>query len=147
MGVDFLLNVVAIAADRDPDWEAAKRRIDALRLEDLDRFFGYWDHDGGSREEAAADAEYVPRLKGELRDELEAVRDAFDKYSRQSTIFEFRGFRFLATGGESVGSVPTELYDSISRLHAVGALEAAGFVAVDVDVDTPLPNSPEGTTA
>jgi hypothetical protein len=29
--------------------------------------------------------------------------------------------------------VPTELYDSISRLHAVGALEAAGFVPVDVD--------------
>jgi len=29
--------------------------------------------------------------------------------------------------------VPTELYDSISLLHAVGALEAAGFVAVSVD--------------
>jgi hypothetical protein len=32
-----------------------------------------------------------------------------------------------------VGSVPTELYDAISRLHAVGALQVAGFVAVSVD--------------
>jgi len=133
MGVDFLLNVVAIPADREPDWGAAVRCIDALGLEDLDRFFGYWDHDGGSREEAAADDAYVPRLKGELRTELDNVRRSFGEYSRHSTTFEFRGFRFLATGGESVGSVPTELYDSISRLHAVGALEAAGFVPVSVD--------------
>jgi len=47
--------------------------------------------------------------------------------------------RWLAAAGkargrrESVGSVPTDLYDSISRLHAVGALGAAGFVPVDVD--------------
>jgi hypothetical protein len=133
MGVDFLLNVVALPDDREPDWEAAARRIDALRLEELDRFFGYWDPDGGSRDEAAADDTYVPRLKGELRAELDDVRGAFGHYSRHSATFEFRGFRFLATGGESVGSVPTELYDSISRLHAVGALEAAGFVPVDVD--------------
>jgi hypothetical protein len=63
MGVDFLLNVVALPDDREPDWEAAARRIDALRLEELDRFFGYWDPDGGSRDEAAADDTYVPRLK------------------------------------------------------------------------------------
>ena len=75
------------------------------------------------------------------------MRDAFGQYSRHSTTFEFGGFRFLATGGESAGSVPTELYDSISRLYAVGALEAAGFVAVDVDDNFPRPDSPEGTTA
>jgi hypothetical protein len=133
MGMDFFLNVVAIPADREPDWDAAARRIDALRLEDLDGYFRYWDHDGGSREIAAADIEYVPRLQGELREELENVRRSLDEYSRHSATFEFQGFRFLATGGESVGSVPTELYDSISLLHSVGALEAAGFVAVDVD--------------
>ena len=32
-----------------------------------------------------------------------------------------------------MGSVPTELYDAISGLHAVGALQVAGFVAVSVD--------------
>jgi hypothetical protein len=133
MGMDFLLNVVAIPTDREPDWEAAVRRIDGRRLEDLDGFFRYWDHDGGSREEAAADEGYVPRLKGELRTELDNVRHSLDQYSRVSGTFEFRGFRFLATGGLSVGEVPSELYDSISRLHAVGALEAAGFVPVDVD--------------
>lgn len=143
MGVDFLLNVVAIPADRTPDLDAAASRIEALRLEDLDRFFGYWDHDGGSRQEAAADAEYVPRLKGGLRDELDNVRRSFGHYSRHSTTFEFRGFRFLATGGESVGSVPTELYDSISLLHAVGALEAAGFVPVSVDPDDEAPGELE----
>jgi hypothetical protein len=144
MGVDFLLNVIAIPAEREPDWDAAVRRIDALRLEDLDHFFRYWDHDGGSREEAAADAEYVPKLKTRLRDELDNVRRSFGHYSRQSTTFEFRGFRFLATGGESVGSVPTELYDSISLLHAVGALEAAGFAPVDVDETDDAPASRAG---
>ena len=145
--MDFLLNVVAIPADREPDWEAAVRRIDALGLEDLDGFFRYWDHDGGSREEAAADDGYVSRLKERLRTELDDVRSSLDQYSRHSTTFEFRGFRFLATGGESVGSVPTELYDSISRLHAVGALGAAGFLPVDVDPgvveESALPDPPE----
>lgn len=131
--MDFFLNVVAIPADREPDWDAAARRIDALGLGDLDGFFRYWDHDGGSREDAAADPEYIPKLKSELRGELENVRRSLDEYSRHSATFEFRGFRFLATDGESVGSVPTELYDSLSRLHAVGALEAAGFLPVDVD--------------
>jgi hypothetical protein len=145
MGTDFLLNVVAIPADREPDWDAAARRIDALSLEDLDGFFRYWDHDGGSREEAASDPEYVPRQKLGLRDELDSVQRAFGQYSRHSTTFEFRGFRFLATGGESVGSVPTSLYDSLSLLHAVGALEAAGFVAVDVDQnEDPTEFSPPG---
>jgi hypothetical protein len=146
MGMDFLLNVVAIPAGREPDWGAAVRRIDALGLEDLDGFFRYWDHDGGSREEAAADDGYVPRLRGGLRDELDNVRRSLDEYSRHSATFEFRGFRFLATGGESVGSVPTELYDSISLLHAVGALEAAGFVAVDVDQkEDPTEHEPSET--
>ncbi len=35
--MDFLLNVVALPADREPDWDAAGRRIDAVGLEDLDR--------------------------------------------------------------------------------------------------------------
>jgi len=72
-----------------------------LSLEDLDRFFGYWDHDGGSRKEAAADDAYVPKLKGELRDELDNVRRSFGQYSRHSATFEFEGFRFLATGAMS----------------------------------------------
>jgi hypothetical protein len=98
MGTDFLLNVVAIPADREPDWDAAARRIDALGLEDLDRFFGYWDPDGNGSKEAVADDEYLPNLKGELRTELDNVRSSLDQYSRESATFEFREFRFLATG-------------------------------------------------
>ena len=50
-GTDFLLNVVVIESGREPDWNAAMTRIDALRLEDLDGFFAYWDPDnsGGKR--------------------------------------------------------------------------------------------------
>lgn len=133
MGADFLLNVIAIPTALEPAWEAARRHIDAVGLEDLGPFFDYWDPDGGSRNEAAADESYVPRLRAELQTELESVRRSLDDYSRESTAFEFQGFRFLATGGASVGSVPTELYDAISRLHAVGALRTAGFIAVSVD--------------
>ena len=133
MGIDFLLNVVAIPTAREPDWDAAARHIDGVEPGDLGPFFDYWDPDGGSRSEAAADESYVPRLRAELRTELESVRRALGHPSRESAAFDFQGFRFLATGGVSVGSVPTELYDAISRLHAVGALLAAGFVAVSVD--------------
>ena len=64
---------------------------------------------------------------------MDGVRRALKGYSRDGATFEFEGYLLLATGGSSVGSVPTELYNAISRLHAVGALEAAGFVAVEVD--------------
>jgi hypothetical protein len=133
MGTDFLLNVVAIEAQREPDWDAARRRIENLGTNDLDRFFGYWDPDGDGKNEAAGDDAYLPGLKGELRAELENIRRSLGEHSHGSATFHFQGFRLLATGGPSVGSVPTELYDSISRLHAVGALEAAGFLAVSVD--------------
>ena len=93
--MDFLLNVVAISSDRESDWDAAARRIDALVLGDLDRFFGYWDHDGGSREEAADDDAYVPRLKGELRDELDNVRRSFDG-SREAPRSSSTGSRELS---------------------------------------------------
>jgi hypothetical protein len=133
MGMDFLLNVVAIPTAVEPAWDAAARHIDAVGLEDLGRFFDYWDPDGGSRSEAAASESYVGRLRAELRTELESVRRSLDEGSREHAVFDFQGYRFLATGGASVGSVPTELYDAISRLHAVGALEVAGFVTVSVD--------------
>ena len=133
MAKDFLLNVVAIEAGCEPNWDAALQRIERLRVDDLDEFFGYWDPDGDSKNDAASDDAYLPRLKGELRAELDGIRRSFGRLSPDGTAFEFSGFRFLATGGPSVGSVPTALYDSISRLHAVGALEAAGFAPVCVD--------------
>jgi hypothetical protein len=133
MGLDVLLNVVAVPAGTEPDWESAIRRIDALGLDELDAFFDYWDPDGDSRSEASEDPEYVPRLKSELQHELSDIRRALLETSAGSETFVLGGYRFLATGGPSVGSVPTELYDSISRLHAVGALAAGGFVPVLVD--------------
>jgi hypothetical protein len=36
MGVDLLLNIVAIALEREPDWQAAEARIKALRLDEFD---------------------------------------------------------------------------------------------------------------
>jgi hypothetical protein len=133
MGLDVLLNVIAVPGDTEPDWESAIQRNGPLGLDDLDAFFDYWDPDGDSRSDARDDPEYVPRLKDELRRELGDVRRALVEPSSASVTFVLGGYRFLATGGPSLGSVPTELYDSISRLHAVGALTAAGFVPVLVD--------------
>src|SRR5882672_11067314 len=115
MGIDLLLNVVAIESNSTPDWSAAKRRIEAPELSDLDRFFTNWDSDGDLKAEAHQDSTYLENAKASLVDELTSFRKAIEStYRRDMTRFSLRDLTVFATGGLSAGAVPTELYDTIS---------------------------------
>jgi hypothetical protein len=132
MGIDLLLNVIALAHDRKPNWVEAERRVAELEFEDLDRFFGYWDPDGDLKQEAAANESYLEQLRVETLEQLADLRHAVDNYRRDMIRFDFQGLRFFVTGGLSAGEVPTELYDSFSSLCTLGVVDAAGFIVVSV---------------
>jgi hypothetical protein len=97
------------------------------------RRVGYWDPDGDLKEEAAEDSSYLENLRGETLGWLADLRQAVANYRRDMTEFESRACASMRPAGFSAGEVPTELYDRFSSLHALGILDAAGFIAVNVD--------------
>src|SRR5437879_660502 len=102
-----MLNVIAVPDGKSPDWIAAEARIERLSLEDLGRYFDYWDPDGGSREEAAGDPDYVPAVRRDLLERLNDLRDAVEgNFRTDLNRFAFAGHTLFATGGASVGEVP-----------------------------------------
>jgi hypothetical protein len=134
MGMSYMLNVIALPDGHVPDWAAAEARIDQLSFEDLDCYFDYWDPDGDAKEEAAQDPAFAPKVRAELLEGLNDLRHAVDgNFRRDLNRFQFAGHTLFATGGASVGEAPSALYDSLSSLHAVGALELAGIVPVHVE--------------
>jgi hypothetical protein len=139
VGMSYMLNVIALPNGQAADWAAAETRIGRLIFEDLERYFAYWDPDGESRAEAQT-PEYITAVRSELLERLNDLRDAVTGTSYRTDLnrFEFAGHTLFATGGASVGEVPSALYDSLSLLHAVGALEAAGLVAVHVEEGDPI---------
>jgi hypothetical protein len=132
MGIDLLLNIVAIDHRRRPDWEAAESRIATLEPGDLRQYFAYWNP--GEPWEADGDPDVLERMRVDLLENLADVKAAYSGYHREATSFDYDGRRFFVTGGLSVGDVPTSLYDPVSTLASVGALQAAGFDLVHVDV-------------
>ena len=134
MGIDLLLNVIAIAVDQEPDWSRAEHRIASLKIDDLGGYFAYWAP--GEAWEDEANPALLTRTQAELVENLQEMRAAYTTYHREATAFDYAGRRFFVTGGLSVGEVPTSLYDPISALASVGALEAAGFDLVHVDFGT-----------
>jgi hypothetical protein len=133
MGVDLLLNIVAIPLAQEPDWSAADARIKALRLDEFAAYFTYWSCDEELQAEQLADPDFLARTQEELLRDLNGFCKAVTGYHRELISFDFNSFRFFVTGGLSAGQVPTELYDPTSSLWSVGALAAAGFVPVAVD--------------
>lgn len=133
MGVDFLLNVIAIPNGALPDWAAAGRQIDGLELTDLQRYCEYWDPDLEALEYGVSDDDFLPMVKEGLHEYLGDLNEALAEPRGDTASFAFHGYSFHASGGLSAGSVPTELYDSISLLQAVGALKAAGFLPAMID--------------
>ena len=138
MGVDLLLNVIAFPVDREPDWAAAERQIDGLEFRHLQGYFEYSDPDWEWLDEAAEDANFLAQVREELREHLRDLELALSKRRSDTASFAFGGFVFHATGGLSAGDVPTELYDSVSLLEAVGALHVAGFAPAYVDTGSSI---------
>ena len=133
--MSLVLNVVAIASERQPNWLGAEERIAALAFSDLGSYLAYWHPPGYETDALYRSDTYLRSLKSELRDRLGDLQHAVGNYRRDLVRFDFAGSTFYLTGdlfgGFFQGEVPA-LYDTISSLHAVNALEAAGFSAVSV---------------
>ena len=113
MGLSYMLNVIALPDGRVPDWVAAEKTIEQLALDDHSRYFDYWEPDGDSRE-ATQSPEYLPSVRDELLERLTDLRDAVTGGNYRK--FGFAGNTLFATGGASVGEVPSAL---VERLRTI----------------------------
>lgn len=129
----LLLNVIAIANGQEPDWLAADARVSALSTADLGDYFVYWNPADLETNPVYHSEEYLQTLRNDLRAGLADLRHPLSNLRRDISGFDFEGFSFKITGDLFTGEVPTALYDTLSSLHSVGALQAAGFEAVSVD--------------
>ena len=120
MGADLLLTWVGVEKGQEPDFDAARARIDELTTSDL---------------EAAADQHYfweVDSVIGDVAAAMKAEIGSLERLwvggGREVSRIEIRGADLLFTGGMSWGDGATDAYDVIERLLAIpGVLEAAGF--------------------
>jgi hypothetical protein len=122
------VELVALEAGEEADWEQAERYIDALVLEEIEddllQLCGV-DPDRDSRDT------WLDIVKQRLRTDLERFRDDVDGDHDQIEEWDFRGGRVLA----SVGSFDDEAdadsgHGWMCRLADGGALAAAGFERV-----------------
>lgn len=66
-------------------------------------------------------------IKKALHDNLNSVKNAYKGNDRELTILEFPPYKVYLTGGMSWGDSPTELFNDINDLEAIGALDEVGF--------------------
>ena len=119
------VELVALEPGDRPDWEAARRYIDDLILDEMAE---------GLLEEAGVDTARSPRetwadaAKERLRADLDSVRADVDGAHDQIEEWDFRGGRvFAAIGAYEGESNPDTGYGWLCRLLDSGALGAAGF--------------------
>lgn len=122
------IELVALEAGEEPDWEEAERYVDALILEEIEddllELCGV-DPDRDPRET------WLEKVKERLRMDLERFRDDVEGDHDQIEEWDFAGGRVFA----SVGSFDDEANPDVghgwmSRLVDVSALASAGFQRV-----------------
>ena len=137
MGADFLVAVLEIEKDRDPDWNAAKNHILAMSEHDLAVILNE-DH-CLSEDEADYDEgdSFIRSIKecfgfSENKSLHSYFLDAVDKCESMwncdahGTSFTLRDHSILICGGTSWGDEP-EGMGELTRFERCGAAKAAGF--------------------
>jgi hypothetical protein len=110
----FLLCAVVIDEGSDPDWDAAREHIRKAARPVLDQAYEGEDPDDARASALAA---------------LGELEEAWKQGGWECDKFHLRGASMLFTGGISGGDAPTDLFQSIADLYAIGAVQAAGFDA------------------
>lgn len=120
MGADLLLTWVGLEEGREPDFEAARTRINELtdsELETAAREHFAWDENSGIADVATS-----------MHAEVNKLEKLWIGGSREVARLKVRGADLLFTGGMSWGDGPTDAFEVIEKVMAIpGALEAAGF--------------------
>lgn len=116
MGADMLVWSLAWLKDKKLDWEAGKKAIDALEVDEDNTSFNY------SREELH---NYLEEIKGSF----EVKKNYVSACGRETVVYDCGSFWMLITGGMSWGDSPTELGNAIAAFEtdAEHVLEAVGF--------------------
>jgi hypothetical protein len=127
-GAGFAVELVALEAGEEPDWEEAGRFVDALILEeiedDLVELCGV-DPDRDPRET------WLPMVKERLTVDLEQFRADVEGDHDEIEEWNFRGGRvFVSVGTEDDESDPEKGHGWMCRLLDAEALGAAGFERV-----------------
>jgi hypothetical protein len=129
------VELVALDAGDEPDWEAAGRLIDSLVVEELEddliELAGV-DTDADPREG------WIDTVKARLRADLERFRAAVESGNDQIEEWKFRDGRiFASVGRESEEAEPNSGHGWMVRLVDAEALGAAGFKRVrKAELDT-----------
>jgi hypothetical protein len=124
----LLVELVALEAGEAPDWDEARRYVDALVLEeiedDLIELCGV-DPDADPRDG------WLGMVQERLRDDLESIRSDIEGGHAQIEEWDFGGGRiFAAVGSFEAESDPLSGHGWMCRLVDSGALTVAGFTRV-----------------
>ena len=124
MGADFVSWAVHIESGRDPDWNAGAQKIEELSRTATGKWPQEYQENQGCDEDPVVEA-------GRLREDLAEFKSAWEDERRDAGRIRIGNRDALITGGMSWGDSPTILFDSISRLHDSGVLDACGFFQPD----------------
>jgi hypothetical protein len=134
MGVDLAFASLAIRRGHEPDWLSAAQAIQCLDLATIwdtgDDFFPWedWLMDGPNVPAAVGVYTSLRAAQRDLRNAAAQVRGAIEgTWPGEVLLIELPAHRVYATGGETVGEPPSELFVPFREFAESGAARAAGF--------------------
>lgn len=131
MGNDLLIATLAIEADKEPGWEAAFAKVEAMTKADIELLseeIENWLGDMPGDEDGEIDVE---ECRERLKDLVSDVQAACSSEHRHLYASEYvvPGWIVYITGGDSWGDSPSEEFDSFNAFLQLGLAEIAGFAS------------------
>ena len=124
MSASLLLNVVMIAADRKPDWDAVRAVITALGDDRVEDFKDISESDDETGEPQGLTPQEMRDL---LNADIELLADAMAHGHQELVILNVKDVLIYLAGGTSYGDYPGELMLAMERLELAGSLRAGGM--------------------
>lgn len=123
MGADLIINYLAMPADCEPNWDAARRRLAEMTDDDIVRT---------CRESLDKDVEgiediWLPGYMTDVRDIVDEVEDMWENGRHDTAMFTVGGIDIMVTGEMSWG----DCSDSVRALEifqCLGLDGVAGFI-------------------
>lgn len=131
MGAEFICGVLETEKGAQPDFEAARRHLQAMSVEQLCQAFieasGLSPTDFEAEHIYSSDAEMAVDARSEFGDSIALVERAWNRELRVWARFDGAKTTMLVTGEHSWGD-PCEGIEVMSRFVESGCAKAAGFL-------------------